>query len=516
MKQWKGVVKFSILAILILIGLGASTVVSVTSQAHAGTFFHQIPQVRTLILLEEGMIWGESQMTFPEGLKIEEGSSGIVTILFPSGVEITDVEGLNAESPWRQEVTARGTMVTVHLKKGRVISSLSITYQKEDPAWRQDGNKFSVMKLPVPEIQGFSRVNGEIGVAAKGSLRVEPVKVQGGRTIDVQELSSAFQNLEEPILFAYGYHKSVALAMKMEKGSEIPVLQGTIDAANALTVISLHGKMITRVLYQVKANRLQFLSLSLPDDVTLFGAFVNNAPVKPIKGEGKEILIPLGGIDRSAFTGNTPVAVEVTYFATKNHFWAGGSIQGILPKSELPTTELLWSLYIPVKDRPLWISGNLEQIGGGNYVAGGAVPALTPPEQPASGFWPFRKDKAAGSAQLRRETELRQMEMEGKMGKMADEIQHGNFSHSTGTGILPVRFNIPERGRLIRFSGLLLVNEFPTARAIYMASSIYPLARLALLAGLMMLSWQLIRGHLPSIRKKFFGTNAIPHDEAAH
>lgn len=464
------------------------------------------PQISTIATIEDSFIYVKSTITLPSAFLSNSYNSKNnfidnkppVTIQFPI-VNIDQVNGIS-KSLWKIEKDNNGLKLIINLQKTKddlFPLTFSVSFHQEIL------NKSNFM-IPVPVILDATRVNGEIGMGVKGNLQIKSIKVEGGEAIDVSELSSNIGSFTDSILFAYAYHKEIKLTPEIDKITEVPVLNGTIDTANALSVVSSHGKILTRVIYQIKINQVQYLTLVLPPHATLFSTSVNDNPVKPLITASNDILIPLKHLSPN-MTGKA----EITYFTSQPHFKLGGSLKNLLPKPAFPISELIWSVYIPQKDHLIFTSGNLEEIKGAydNNIArpnmGNNMPTL---QRDKMSFYDTDErydDNSINKKQIysrQRKIKVAQDRLENEMSISLkpnfSAVPEPGVMTVPGTirqGVYPVMFYIPEKGTPVRFSGLFIMNEFPQANITYIGGAAFGFVKLLLFVTVITLLGLIVR-----------------------
>lgn len=179
---------------------------------------------------------------------------------------------------------------------------------------------------------------------------------------------------------------------------------------------------------------------------------MSGRPVKPTKGEKpRQILVQL---ERSS-TGQDnvrPFPVEVVYFTKGQKFEKGGKLDVFLPKSDIPTSELFWSCWLPDEYKYSDFKGNVKEY---------KEPPLPPPVLRGAA----EPEEAAYATTAAREIESNvQMAPQVQMERDAKQMfaQKGRAE-----GVFPVKVQIPERGKFYRFTKLLVTDEVPELIAKY-------------------------------------------------
>ncbi len=132
--------------------------------------------------------------------------------------------------------------------------------------------------------------------------------------------------------------------------------QRGIERAEADSVITEKGTIMTKVTYLVKNTQGQFLRIRLPEDSKLLSAFLNGKEVQPASDK-EYLLIPIEKSSQTAFP------IEIAFLSRREPFRIMGSYGVLLPENDIPVEELFWRLYTPVNYQILRFSGNMEQTG---------------------------------------------------------------------------------------------------------------------------------------------------------
>src|SRR5262249_16461883 len=136
------------------------------------------------------------------------------------------------------------------------------------------------------------------------------------------------------------------------------------------TLLTPDGKLVSTFSWEVRNNLKQFLADKLPDGATLWSAYVNGEPVKPVRGQDGELRLSLL---RSPSDGSAAFPVEITYVQAGWKPSALGSRQLQAPSVDIPTSQLRWSLFTPDTLALRDFSGTMES--GGAPVSFAATPA---------------------------------------------------------------------------------------------------------------------------------------------
>ncbi|MFB6356427.1 MAG: hypothetical protein ABEJ65_07920, partial [bacterium] len=259
-------------------------------------------------------------------------------------------------------------------------------------------------------IQPANRITGHLAISSEANVEVKPSPSEGLVRVDPSELPEALGgNTSKPILHAFKYVSlPYELGLEVKRHKDVAVLTTTADRADVMTVTTGEQE-VTRVQFQVKNTLRQYLEVSLPEGAKLWSTMTNGRPVKPGKGKGENsILVPL--VKSGDGDGSFPV--EIIYYRKRDQSDWFGVFRQQLPGVDIPVSSLNWEVYVPRKWHPVWVSGDFETGGSGTRF------------QNVKSTGQTNRARGLGQSNLRRE------------------------SGGRASGMLPVKIDIPRRGRL--------------------------------------------------------------------
>ena len=340
----------------------------------------------------------------------------------PDDVTVLEVKA-NDLRDWKVSKEQGRQLLDVYLKYG-----VKGNYYLEFSCEKAVGEGSAVAQLPAIKPLGVERNKGFIGIASVGSVELKVNRLQKAAAIDVKELPpSIWDRSPNPILLAFKYlNDDYDIHIDVTKHDEIPILIAAIDQANYVTLITDEGKGLTKAVYQLRNNVKQFLKLTLPKDATLWSSMVSGVPVKPAKDKEGHILIPL---EKSKLRGQdlTQIPVEIVYLEKGPKMGFIGHLGLDLPKADIPTNEVYWSVFLPKEFNYFGFGGDVkrtEEVG----IITAAIGAASAPM--------LARSKSGYEMQSRLEE------------KTMDEVSQ--------KGALPIRIDVPQVGKAYRFSKLLL------------------------------------------------------------
>jgi len=285
-----------------------------------------------------------------------------------------DVEILNVTSSditqWSTEKLAQSQVLKI---AGHQDSPAQI---KIEISYRRRLNDLPLeTNIPTITITGVDNLEGFLGIEVLGNLEVATKKVTNGVLIPAKNLPPAlWQKTANPLLYGYQFHTSAFNSAISIKGyQEIQTVVANIDHVDCITYRTLEGKSINRILYSIRNNDRQFLSLTLPENSHLWQAFLDGTPVKPAQKDNGEILIPM---KKSLAQGETlqSFTIEIGYITEVNKLSLKGDILNQLPAVDIPISYLKWQLYLPEYYEYSRFEGPLKQVTQ-FAIAESAVPA---------------------------------------------------------------------------------------------------------------------------------------------
>ncbi len=311
-------------------------------------------EVQTLVSLGEGVM---RSITVVQNSILFAGVDKLAYDL-PKGMTVLDVSGPGIRD-WKLSDTGRLDVALNFAAEGNYVLSIGL-----EKAMADDSKSLAA---PIVTPVGVERNKGYVGVESRGNLEIEAAKVDGATPVDVRALPGAILGItEQPLLFGYKYvGTKPAIELATGAHGEVDVLVTLVDQTVARTMWTREGRRLTKVSYQVRNNRRQFLRLALPPGAELWSTSVGGRGVQPAKGSDGRVMVPLlrsqeqGGV-LSAFT------VDVVYVEKGDPTGTGGRgrFTAVLPKPDAPSTYVAWTVYSPqgAKVQRLGQDGSLRRV----------------------------------------------------------------------------------------------------------------------------------------------------------
>lgn len=386
-------------------------------------------------------------------------------IVLPTDVSILDVHGLDLRD-WKVSQKDKIQYLDVYLNFGvRGNYVLSLDYE------RRVGDGSLVAQIPVLETLGTEREKGYFGVAAVTNVELAVNKLENVSLIDVKELPPAIlRATANPILLAFKYLKTpYNIFIDVTKHSELPVLVAAVDSVEYTTLQTADGKNLTKAVYRLRNNVKQFLHLVLPAKTTLWSVFVAGKPVKPAIDKKGAILIPL---EKSQLSGESlaQFSVEVVYLDQAPIMKAVGTLRMNLPRVDIPVSRLEWFVYLPLDYNYFSFNGNVKEQKEQYFGKVFSKQSFSKGERKKFAG----KEKLAMAAGYSAEGRFDEEQVEDVM-ELAQQVATANapLMGQSGTlaGTLPIKIDVPQEGRLYRFSKILVTeNETPWMSVVFISN----------------------------------------------
>ena len=309
---------------------------TVTPERKQGKFNAQID---TLISIGEVTLKG--QVSIENDVK--SGVLRELQLYLPLDVNILGVTGPSIRS---HLITAEGDRQRVNIEFTREMEGqfrIELNYERI----MLDG--VDEVTVPRVEVADADVEHGRIAIEALSALEVQARVAEQLSSVEINELPRQLVlKTTNPILLAYKYvktEKPFTLNLSITRHEEIDVQVAAIDTATYQTLFTTDGLAVTRVQFDVRNSRRQFLRLNLPASSEIWSVFVNGSAQKPAYAagqdeSGRDVLIKM-------INSSTAFPVELVYAtrgAAMNRF---GRIVASLPRPDMIVTHSNWDVYVP-------------------------------------------------------------------------------------------------------------------------------------------------------------------------
>jgi hypothetical protein len=404
-----------------------------------------------------------------------------VRIVLPDNMSILSVNG-EGVGEWQETEQEGRRLLRVPFtygKKGRTVVMVTAeTPLSETGA----GNAFSGFQT-----LGVVRETGFVGITLNTSAELVVSDIEVLEKVAPQKLPVQLINRsDKPIMLGFKYLKHpYHLVLDVKKHEKVAVPVAAIDSGNVVTLFTEDGKVVHRLVYQVRNSAKQFLEVQLPEGADIWGVFVDNQPVESSitddreGGTSRRLLVPLVR-SRAANGQLATFPVEVVMALSAERFSWVGTKGASLPGVDLLTSRLIWSVYLPNYYGYNYFTSSLEKeeiIRGVNIfsrVQRSYDKRVVDRLQESSeelGVDELRKVyKGKEAESYFRNVPMEQAQVVGQMkaemdfnGRMGYLSRHDVPPSAGGgeTGVLPIMIQVPTSGQVYRFAKTIIKPEDP-------------------------------------------------------
>jgi hypothetical protein len=258
----------------------------------------------------------------------------------------------------------------------------------------------------------------------------------------------------------------------------VPV--AAINSASVVTLFTEDGKVVHRLIYQIRNSAKQFLEVSLPENADVWSVFVGKQPVESSINTKGKLLVPL---IRSKYVNNRldVFPVEIVYCIVNDRFSTFGSQDSYLPAVDILISQLIWSVYLPNDYSYIYFNSTLEKeeiIRGVNIFTGAKRQYDESAMQEINKSGEFKHDKLKKAYKgkdyksrfrnvpMKEEQITSQVDAElgfsGRLEGLAQEAPRASVSRAqAGAGLLPIQIQVPQSGHVYRFARTIIKTDDP-------------------------------------------------------
>ncbi len=369
-------------------------------------------QTETLVAVGDGLVTCRQKVFY----SIVHAGVREVQLAVPEGVNVLDVSGSYLHD-WRVE---GGALKVQFAREVKGSHRLDVTFEKAAAG---------TLDAPVLTTAGTERERGFVAIVALANVEVAGVPKGDASAVDASALPPELVGLTgQPVLLGYRYTgKAFSVPLEIRKHADVRVLVTLVDAAAVTATQTLDGRRITRMVYDVRNNRNQFLRVTMPKDAEIWSLSVSGKAAQPARDEQGKTLIPLvrsSGQHLAAF----PVEIVYVQKGEKPSAEGKGAIRVDLPRCDQPIMHVLCSLYLPEQGRYESFSGPLKHVEQFSDLQERTMPGGRP---------------QVVSAQ----DEARQLEQAVNQG----------LRQAAPAGVTPIQVSLPTSGKLLRFQKVLVL-----------------------------------------------------------
>jgi len=398
-----------------------------------------------------------------------------VRVIIPDGMNVLKVTG-EGVGEWQETTQEDQRLLLIPFtygKKGdaKVTVTTETTFSESGLA-----NAFAgIQTLDTVRETGF------IGIELATSAEVIVTENDGLENVVVQKLPRPLVNKSKrPLIMGFKYLKHpYSLVFDIKKHEKIAVPVATINNASVVTLFTEDGKIVHRVVYQIRNSAKQFLEIQVPEKADVWSVFVGNQPVESsMNGKGK-LLVPLIR-SRSVDNRLDTFPVEVIYCMVQEKFAPFGIQESALPAVDLLISQVLWSVYLPNDYAYLYFESTLEKeeiIRGvnvfnparrrydGDKMRELSVGRELSQDEKKKAYKGNDSQSYFRNVPLEEDQLISQMDAElefgGRLEGLASNEPQAPMSSTVSTGVLPIQIKVPTNGQVYRFAKTIIRPEDP-------------------------------------------------------
>jgi hypothetical protein len=401
------------------------------------------------------------------------GETDLLRLRVPTGVEVLDVEAQGI-SGWN--VTDAAGIRQIHVALSRpATGALGVKVVYEKPI----DNINATWELPWISAEKVRSVKGFLAVSCNGSIEVSPADLEEARLVEPDSLPASLR--QGKILAALKYTaQPYSITLETRKGEEVSVLTASIDSAEAKTLVTPDGKVVSTFTYNLRNNRKQYLELTLPAGMSVWSAFVNGEATKPVEtDEGIVKLALISSQDGQAFP------VELTCVSQAENHVLMGSQDFQAPSVDVPISNLTWTFFWPEQREVMQFDTDMQKLSSPvstasenknrrvkNLFFDGGDKTTEQADAPAEAAEPEEPmDEKQEAAKAPAPSSLGAGQSKDSFSDTRNQAMM-NMVRTTSLGSFPVRVRVPEAGQTYSFQKLMVTKEMPTLTVRYYNSSI--------------------------------------------
>jgi len=283
------------------------------------------------------------------------------------------IDGANIKERSKSEDPKQpGVVVWKVSLQDKTLGAYELKLSLERPRGQLKAEEVAPVGLPEIKPLDLFRETGQIAVLKDGNLEFTKTDVKGAEFIDPKELHGALQ--QNGIFLAYKYSTHpVSLTLDVAKNLYLDVPTALVTYAVINSVVAEDKAQTTEVVYWVRNNSQQFITIRLPENGKMLAdVYVKGELQQPSKRpKENEMLIRLPVQQGSEGVFPVRFVYEVPSANPGKGLWPRGTIHiqpPVLTDTEIMQTQ--WTLYLPSGYRYVKFSApmreNLSQRRGWN------------------------------------------------------------------------------------------------------------------------------------------------------
>jgi hypothetical protein len=405
-----------------------------------------------------------------------------VSLVLPNDWNLLGVSG-EGVGDWREKLRNGQHAIMVPFTYGRQGTAVVNVVAEKPISDKGASNAFAGFR-----VLNMVRETGYVGVELNTGAEVKVAAAEALDRVAVSKLPPILYNKSaKPLILAYKYLRHpFSLVLDVEKHEKIAVPMASAVSANAVTLFTEDGKIVHRLIYQIRNSEKQFLEMRLPKGADVWSVFVGNEAVESSMGSDGRLLVPL---IRSRFTGRRleTFPVEVIYCLSEKPFRLLSRRDAALPAVDVMTSQILWSVYVPNDYSYYYFKSTLEKeeiIRGLNLMGSRrrmlsvakSAPGVTGmesevKEQDAGRMYKGKDYKSEfRNVPMEEQQAARQLDAEMNFGGKLDELSQVQAGvQGTGAGVMPIQIEVPTTGQVYRFAKTIVKTEDPLSVGVWYA-----------------------------------------------
>lgn len=297
--------------------------------------------------------------------------AGVNTLRFSVPAPIADdiqIEGDNIQQRTRHPEKDGAVIWTITLQD-KVLGATELRLTLDRPQTNLQQGAAESISLPEIKPLDVFRETGQIAILKAGNIEITETKPIGLELIDPQELDENIPR--EGIYLAYKYAAHpVALDLNVAKNLYLDVPEALATYAVLTSVIAENRAETTEVIYWLRNNSQQFISVQLPQGGRMLSdAFVDGEAQQPSQRPDKnEVLIRLPA-NANAENAKREFSVRFIYEVPSKKpdsgLWPRGTIRTMPPVLKgVDVVQTKWTLYLPPGFRYIKLDGPMKEFAG--------------------------------------------------------------------------------------------------------------------------------------------------------
>ena len=304
-----------------------------------------VADVMTLVTLGESDV----RMLALIDVTIVQGELRTLEVTLPSGYELSGVSGNALETSETRDNTIVLTLADPTLRRHQFLVTLDRTHTGGSVAF----------DTGLVSVEGVQRERGEIAIEGTGTLDLSIPERTGMQRVDVRELNASMRTLaRSPLLAGFRYQRSPSnvpgLSLQVSRFADAGVLAAAVDRADATTLVTSEGRVLTEVKLQVQNRAQPFLRVTLPAGASIASVEVGGQTAKPVLGDDGT-RVPLL---RPGFRPRGAYEVSYVYLHAGSPFGRKGEIELSLPRMDIPVGIVEWEVFVPANYSVRVVDGN--------------------------------------------------------------------------------------------------------------------------------------------------------------